>query len=143
MPVPCLSRSTADRMLSSMFARVIAFAIAACVGVTGILPAGDGARCVAMDKRMTPGDDCCPKCDSVPDTAIGKPCCEAVRGATLQARASSPTVEPRLAPAPLLMTLSLADVQLGAVASFVRLAAQARGRPPGDQIDRFSTILRI
>lgn len=126
-----------------MFARVIAFAIAACIGVTGILPAGDGARCVAMDKRMTPGDDCCPKCDAAPDTAIGMPCCEVVRGATLQARASTPTVEPRLAPAPLLMTLALAEIQIGNDASFVRLAAQARGRPPGDQIDRFSSILRI
>ncbi|MDB4967819.1 MAG: hypothetical protein JWN44_3508 [Myxococcales bacterium] len=138
-----LSRGAADRMLSSMFARLIAFAIAACIGVTGILPAGDGARCVAMDRRMAPGGDCCPKCDAVPDTAIRAPCCELVRGATLQARASAPTVEPRLAPAPLLLTFALADGQLGNDVSFVRLAAQARGWPPGDQIDRFSTILRI
>ena len=126
-----------------MFGRVVALAIAACIGVTGILPAGDGARCIAMDKRMTQGDDCCPKCDAVPNTSIGTPCCEAVRGATLQARASAPTVESRLAPAPLAMTLALADVQLGANASFVRFAAQARGQPPGQQIDRFSAILRI
>jgi hypothetical protein len=126
-----------------MLGRVLALAVAACIGLTGILPAGDGARCVAMDKRMTPGDDCCPKCDAVPDTAIGTPCCEVVRGATLQARASAPTVEPRLAPAPLAMTLTVADVQLGADESLVRLAAHARGQPPGEQIDRFSSILRI
>src|SRR5437660_12090896 len=101
-----LSPVPGDRMLSSMVSRFFALAVAVCIGLTGILPAGDGARCVAMDKRMTPGDDCCPKCDSVPETAIGTPCCEVVRGATLQARATSSTVEPRVAPAPLVAVLA-------------------------------------
>src|SRR5437660_12188726 len=84
-----LSPVPGDRMLSSMVSRFFALAVAVCIGLTGILPAGDGARCVAMDKRITPGDDCCPKCDIVPESDIGTACFNVLHSATPQERATS------------------------------------------------------
>jgi hypothetical protein len=127
-----------------MLGRVVAFAIAISIGATGVLPTGDGVRCVAMDKRMAPGQDCCPKCDPPPLTAIGTACCEVIHGQVLEARAPASQAQLRIAPAPLTAVLAPASVKLvvGGVA-LRSIAAQPRGRPPGELLDRFSAVLRV
>ena len=127
-----------------MLARVFAFAIAIAVGATGVLPMGDSARCLVMNKRVAVGEDCCPKCQSPPVSAIGTPCCEIVHGRVLDARAPLSVAQLRIAPAQLSAVLSHSALVALAEAVAVRsVAALPRGRPPGDQLDRFSTILRI
>jgi len=127
-----------------MLARVFAFAIAVAVGATGVLPTGDGARCLVMNKRVAAGDDCCPKCQSPPVTAIGTPCCEIIHGRVLEARAPVSVAPARIARAPLTAVLPHSAVVALAEAVAIRsVAALPRGRPPGDQLDRFSPILRI
>lgn len=127
-----------------MFGRVIAFAIALAVGATGVMPTGDAARCLVMDKRVSPGDDCCPMCQSPPVTAIGKPCCEVIHGRMLEARAPASAAQPGIARAPL--TAILPRSPLVCIAGTIALrsvAALPRGRPPGELLDRFSAVLRV
>jgi hypothetical protein len=127
-----------------MLGRVLAFAIAVAVGATGVLPTGDGARCLVMNKRVAVGEDCCPKCESPPVTAIGTPCCEVIHGRALEARAPASVVPVRIAPAPLTAVLPApAVVALADTIALRSVAALPRGRPPGEQLHRFSTILRI
>jgi hypothetical protein len=124
-------------------ARLQALVIALSVGATGILPAGDAYRCLAMGRRMAPGHDCCASCE-LPQSAIGRPCCERVAGRALEARAASPIEQARIAPAPLAGVLVFATPS-GAPHT-IALAAPAgwpRGRPPGELLDRFSVVLRI
>lgn len=126
-----------------MLARLLAFAIAVCTAATGILPAGGGARCVAMNRVMRSDRDCCPKCLAAPTTSVGTPCCEAIAGAILSERAFNTLAQPRLAPAPLLALLAPA-AQLTAVEVSTRgIVTIPRGRPPGDQLQRYSSVLRI
>jgi hypothetical protein len=127
-----------------MLGRVIAFAIALAVGGTGVLPTGDGARCLVMDKRVSPGDDCCPMCQSPPLTAIGKPCCEIIHGRMLEARAPASAAQPGIAPAPLTAILPWSPVaSIAGSIALLSVAALPRGRPPGEQLDRFSAVLRV
>jgi hypothetical protein len=127
-----------------MFGRMLAFAIALSVGATGVLPTGDAYRCVAMNKRMAPGDDCCPKCNATP-MSVGTPCCELViHGRLLDSRAPSSLVQLRLAPSPVTGILAPAPVSLIAAAiGRHSISALPRGRPPGEQLERFSAVLRI
>jgi len=127
-----------------MAARLVALLIALSTGVTGILPAGDGARCVIMNQRMTPGEDCCPKCESPPTPSIGDPCCELVRGATLEARASQTVEQPRLQPAPLVAILALPSASTADLGqTSCNVGSSPRGQPPGDQLHQLSQVLRV
>jgi hypothetical protein len=131
-------------MLAVMFGRILAFALALSVGGSGVLPTGDGARCLIMDKRVSTGEDCCPKCDPPPVTAIGTPCCEVIHGRVLDVRAQRSVAQLRIPPAPL--TAVLPPPPRSPIAGTIALrsvSAQPRGRPPGEQLDRFSAILRI
>jgi hypothetical protein len=125
-----------------MVARLLAFAIAVCTAATGILPVGGGARCVAMNRVMRADRDCCPKCESPPQTSVGTPCCQAIRGATPTDRASSAINQPQISPAPMVALLAPAS-QLVAVDATRTVLATPRGRPPGDQLQGYSSILRI
>jgi hypothetical protein len=126
-----------------MLGRIIALAIALAVGSTGVLPTVDGARCLSMDKRITPGEDCCPMCQSPPVASIGKPCCETIHGRALEARAPVSVAQPRLAPAPLTAILAPPLPLVANEAALRSVAALPRGRPPGEQLDRFSAVIRI
>jgi hypothetical protein len=127
-----------------MFGRLVAFAIAISVGGTAVLPTSDWARCLVMNKRVAVGDHCCPKCESPPVTAIGTPCCEVIHGRVLEARATASAPQLRIAPAPLTAVLSLAPaLALVGTLAVRTVASFPRGRPPGEQLDRFSTVLRI
>jgi hypothetical protein len=130
-------------MLWVMVPRLLAFAIAVCTAATGVLPAGGGARCVAMNRVMSANRDCCPKCESPPQTSIGTQCCEAIRAATLAERAGSATAQPQLAPAPLLALLTPTPLLGGTDAAARNVLGTPRGRPPGDQLQRYSSVLRI
>ena len=126
-----------------MLPRLLALVIALSTGVTGILPAGDGYRCVFTKLRMEPGADCCAKCDA-PGSSISQQCCEYVRGATPETRAPNSVEQPRLQPAPLLAVLSAPSIlvaDLGSTARNVR--SFPRGRPPGEQLHQLSQVLRI
>lgn len=130
-------------MLVVMLPRLLALAIAVCTAATGVLPAGGGARCIAMNRVMRADRDCCPKCESPPQTSVGTPCCEAIRAATLAERASSMTPQPEIAPAPLVALLTPAPLLAAVDASARSVLASPRGRPPGDQLQRYSSVLRI
>ncbi|HWE29699.1 MAG TPA: hypothetical protein VHB97_16935 [Polyangia bacterium] len=126
-----------------MLPRLLALAIALTTAATGVLPTGGGARCVAMNRVMSAGRDCCPKCEAPATTSIGTPCCEAIRGVTLSERAASATPQPQIAPAPLVALLSPALAQFSVDATARRILAMPRGRPPGDQLQRYTSVLRI
>jgi hypothetical protein len=125
-----------------MAARLVALLIALSTGVTGILPAGDGVRCLVMNRRMTVQADCCANCHAPPLT-IGRPCCEFVRGATPETRAQHSVEQPRLQPAPQVAILALPIVvdDLGSTARNV--GSLPRGRPPGAELRQLSQVLRI
>lgn len=126
-----------------MVARVLALVIALSTGVTGILPAGDGYRCLIMKQRMAPGADCCAHCDA-PAQTIGRPCCEYVRGATPEARAPHSIEQPQLPPAPLAAILPTPPILVGALGSAaLNVGSFPRGRPPGEQLHQLSQVLRI
>jgi hypothetical protein len=126
-----------------MVARLLALVIALSTGVTGILPAGDGYRCVFTKQRMEPSADCCAKCDA-PVSSISQQCCEYVRGATPEARAPHSVDEPRLPPAPLLAVLTAPSILFADLGSTARnLRSFPRGRPPGEQLHQLSEVLRI
>ena len=126
-----------------MLARLLAFAIAVCTAATGVLPAGGGARCVAMNRVMPSDGDCCPKCLAAPTTSVGTPCCEAIAGVTLSERAFTAIAQPQLAPAPLVALLAPAPELAAVEVSTRSMVAVPRGRPPGDQLQRYSSVLRI
>jgi hypothetical protein len=126
-----------------MTPRFLALAIAVCTAATGVLPAGGGARCVAMNRVMRVNRDCCPKCEAPSQTSVGTPCCEAIRAATLADRASSMTAPPQIAPAPFVALLSPALAQFSVDAPGRGFFATPRGRPPGDQLQRYTSVLRI
>jgi hypothetical protein len=117
-----------------MLARVLALALAVCTAATGVLPALDGVRCVAMDRSMSPDEDC-PRCHT-PAQSIGNPCCEAVHVSALQARANPAPPEVALAPAPVTALLNFA-----VAASETQLFARTAGGHPRGQPR--TTILRI
>jgi hypothetical protein len=124
--------------------RLLALLIALSTGVTGILPAGDGSRCVIMNQRMSPGADCCPKCRPPAVASIGAPCCEVVHGATLEARAPQSVDAPRIHPAPLAAILPLATAATVDLArTAVNFGSRLDGRPPGDQLHQLSQVLRV
>jgi hypothetical protein len=131
---PILSLRPDGHTINMMLARVLALALAACTAATGVLPALDGWRCVAMDRVMSAGDDC-PRCHT-PSQSIGNPCCEAVHVSSLQARANPAPHKVALAPAPpaalLAFALTAPESQLPARTA----EAHPRGQPR-------STILRI
>ena len=128
-------------MLGWMLSRVLALAIAVCTGATGVLPSGDGSRCIAMGVLLQAGDDCCAKCDAT--SSIGTPCCEVIHGRILEARGPSSAPQTRIAPAPLVGILSFAAPASLTGCLSASLTTHARGGPPGDQLERFSAILRI
>jgi hypothetical protein len=130
-------------MLGVMLPRLLALAIAVCTAATGVLPAVTGARCVAMNRVMVADRDCCPKCESPSPTSVGTPCCEAIRAATRADRASSLSAQPEIAPAPLAAVLAPTRVLAAVDATARRIFATPRGRPPGDQLQRYSSVLRI
>lgn len=125
-----------------MVARFLAFAIAVCTAATGVLPVSGGARCIAMNRVMRADRDCCPKCEAPPQTSVGTPCCQAIRGVTPTERASSAIHEPQISPAPMLALLAPASQSVAVEATRTALATP-RGRPPGEQLQRYSSILRI
>jgi hypothetical protein len=126
-----------------VMARLLALAIALSVGATGLLPARDRARCVAMDRLMAPGDDCCPRCTE-PSRSIGPPCCELVHGRVLDARSPAPPSHARIAPAPFAGFVAFASCAAAARDPIARrLAAVRHERPPGDRGQRLSTVLRV
>ena len=130
-------------MIGVMIPRLFALAIAVCTAATGVLPTSGGARCIAMNRVMSATRDCCPKCESPPQTSMGTQCCEAIRAATRAERAAASSAQPRLAPAPLVALLAPTPL-LAAVDSSARSSlATPRGRPPGDQLQRYSSVLRI
>ena len=126
-----------------MLPRILALAIAVCTAATGVLPAGGGARCIAMNRVMSATRDCCPKCEAPATTSIGTPCCEAIRGATLSTRAFSAAPQPQIAPAPFLALLSPAIAPSAVGVPSRDVLATPRGRPPGDQLQRYTSVLRI
>jgi hypothetical protein len=130
-------------MLASMLPRLLALVIAVCTAATGILPTGGGARCIAMNRVMRADRDCCPQCEAPPTTSVGTPCCQIIRGVTPSERASSAMLQPQLAPAPLAALLAFAPSLSGVDASARRIYAAPRGRPPGDQLQRYTSVLRI
>jgi hypothetical protein len=124
-------------------ARLFALLIALSTGVSGILPAGDGYRCVVMNQRMAPGADCCPRC-TTPTSAIGRACCEFIRGATPDPRGPHSVEEPRLHPAPLVAILPLTTSVVCKLGSTARsTSSTARGQPPGEHLHEFSQILLV
>ena len=110
-----------------MLPRLLALALAACTAATGVLPALDGTRCVAMDRAMS-AQEHCPRCRA-PASSIGAPCCEAVHVSSLEARANPAPHQPRLAPPPLAALLDEPLFLAGQVAARA-VAAQPRGQPP-------------
>jgi hypothetical protein len=126
-----------------MLARLLALLVALATGVTGILPAGDGYRCLIMNQRMSDGAPCCHKPEA-PSLAIGAPCCEAVAGAKLDARAPHTVEQPQLQPAPLVAILPLAMTAVADLGQTARnLGSLFRGQPPGEQLRQLSQVLRI
>jgi hypothetical protein len=129
---------------AQMVARIFALAIALAVAGTGLLPTGDAVRCLITGKRIAAVADCCAKCHSPAVTAIGKPCCELVRGRSLEPRAPvSSSQDQRIAPAALIAVLFPPALASPAGARRMSVAALPPGRPPGERLERFSAILRV
>jgi hypothetical protein len=125
-----------------MIARSTALLLALAIGVTA-LPTGDGYRCLLMHQRMTTAA-CCASCEPPAQASIGRPCCEVVRGARLEARAQSTVEQPRLSPASLVAILPLPPAPALELDRTCRdLGSRCRGRPPGEQLQQLSQVLRV
>ena len=124
-----------------MSARLAASLVALAVLVTGAVPAVGGYRCLAMGTRMQAPAPCCRH--EAQGSTVRAPCCEAYAAPQLQPRRTPPSPELRIQP-----PTSFAWIILGAPAppasgGAARTTLRARGRPPGEQLHRLSSILRV
>lgn len=119
--------------------RLTASAIALVILVTGLIPAVAGYRCV-MGMQMDAPSPCCRHADET--AAVKAPCCEAVAAVRLEPRrtpSSLTTIQP---PAP--VGSIVFPPPSAPLASVDRATpARARGRPPGERLQLYSTVLRI
>ena len=124
-----------------MRGRLTASMIALVILVTGVIPAVAGYRCVAMGMRMEAPSPCCHHDDDA--ATLAPTCCEAVAAASVQPRhpasASELTVPP---PIVIGAIVFVAPPALASTAT-VHTAQRARGRPPGEQLELLSTVLRV
>jgi hypothetical protein len=125
-----------------MRARLVTSLLALVILVTGALPAVAGVRCISMGVRMQAAPSGC--CHHEADArTLRRPCCESY---------AAPRLEPRQAPrspeTPIQPAMAVAYFAIPPVAPTPSLAeltttARARGRPPGEKLHLFSTILRV
>jgi hypothetical protein len=119
-------------------ARFLAAMIALVVGFGALVPPAIAYRCVAM-KRVADRPCCKKQQQSAPDeTAIGKPCCEAVDAPALQVRAAPKPEQPELAPAPCAGVVTFFALVRPLPAVLDSFLAKPSGNPLS-----LSTVLRI
>jgi hypothetical protein len=105
------------------------------------LPAVGGYRCVAMGVRMQASSGCCDH--ERAEKTVAAPCCEAYFTPQLDALATAPQHGQGLqAPVASDWTF-LVPATLDPEARVVRADARARGRPPGERLQRFGSVLRV
>ena len=125
-----------------MLVRSIALLAALITGAVGVIPSVSWHRCLWTHERMAPEHECDKTDSSVP--TVTAPCCEQVAALALETRANNAAPEKTLSAPTVVALLSFVVlVDSGHTLAGIRLAAHPRGRPPGDQLERFSSILRI
>jgi hypothetical protein len=125
-----------------MRGRLAASLIALVILMTGVMPAVAGYRCIAMGMRMQAPSPCCHHDDDAP--ALKEQCCEAVAAPRLEPRRTPPSSSEIAIQAPIVVGW-IVFPPLGPLVSRAEIImlARARGRPPGDQLQLLSTILRV
>jgi hypothetical protein len=88
--------------------------------------------------------DCHAQHEDSNQTTLTAPCCEQIAATVLDSRATSAAPEKSSSAPSVVAILQFAAPLKGANAlAAIHVAAYPRGRPPGDQLARFSSILRI
>src|SRR5579859_3550609 len=127
-----------------MVSRVLALFVALTTGAVGVLPSVAWHRCLWTHERMAPQHECDSE-RNVEDAplVVTAPCCEQVAAVMLESRATTAAPEHMISPPTVVATLAFAPLGPRDPFGTVLPAASSRGRPPGDPLDRFSSILRI
>ena len=124
-----------------MLARVLALAIAVAVGGTAVLPWRDGARCLVMNKRVALGEGCCPSA-SRRRSPPSEP--RAVRSSpAARSKRARPTPSPTCASRRRRSSASAAARRASRNGPRSAPSRAGPGRPPGDELARFSAVLRV
>jgi len=124
----------------------MAILLAVAVGALAVFPRGEVHRCLRIGVTLPPTHSCCPEAkverDGVP-TTIAEPCCESVPGALGIAQLPPERDEAGI-PAPALVQATTVAREF-LPRTFIRgRSHRDRGRPPpGDQLIRLSTVLRV
>ena len=124
-----------------MRGRLTATLIALVIMVTGVIPAVAGYRCIAMGVRMAAPSACCHHQESAP--AVKAPCCEAIAAAQLQPRQTPPSTDATIQTPTVVGWISFPPTAAAVSSIDLTTPARARGRPPGEQLQLLSTVLRV
>ena len=125
----------------SMRGRLTAGLIALVILVTGVIPAVAGYRCIVMGARMNAPSPCCQHQDSA--ATVKAQCCEAVAAAQLQPRRTPPSTDSTIQPPTLIAWVAFLPMAPPVSSADLTTPARARGRPPGEQLQLLSTVLRV
>jgi hypothetical protein len=124
-----------------MAARLTASLISLVVLLTAAIPAVAGYRCVVTGARMEAASSCCRQ--EVEQTSFKAQCCEELAAPRLEPRRTQPSPEKSIqAPTIVAWVLYPATAPMLS-ATDLTTPARARGRPPGEQLQLLSTILRV
>jgi hypothetical protein len=126
-----------------MRARLTAGLIALVILVTGVVPAVAGYRCVMTGMRMEAQSACCQHRNVPEQPALKAQCCESFAAPRLEARRAPPASEIMIhAPTLIAWIIPLPPAPIQSALG-IASATHARGRPPGERLHLFSSILRV
>jgi hypothetical protein len=129
--------------MRSMSARLTAVFVALVILVTGAVPAVAGYRCVLTGMRMEAQSACCRhREDPAPPTFKAR-CCESFSAPRLESRRTPPSPEAMMRGLALAAWVLLPPLAPLPPSPERAPASAARARPPGEQLHRFSSILRV
>jgi hypothetical protein len=126
-----------------MRARLTAGLIALVILVTGVVPAVAGYRCIMTGMRMEAQSACCQHRNVPEQPALKAQCCETFAAPQLEARRTPPAPDTIIhAPALVAWIVPLPTAPIQSALD-ITSATHARGRPPGERLHLFSSILRV
>lgn len=127
-----------------MVVRAVALLIALTTGAVGVIPSVPWHRCVWTHERMALEHHCDERQQDGTQTTLTAPCCEQVAPIALESRSTNPPTEKSIsAPVVIAVLAPPAIIDSADTLTKAHVAAYPRGRPPGDTLARFSSILRI
>lgn len=136
-----------------MARRLLAVALLPMLCIGAVLPVAGAWRCPYMGRRAA--DGCCQEQRALErdehggaDVArLAARCCDPIAAPTLDARAGASRADEAVSSSPhhgaVFVLLPPPALLVDAGAPLRQRVAQPRGRPPGDQLHRLSSVLRV